>query len=153
MRLAAAVAAFLAIGVALPAGADEGMWTFSHFPSDKVETTYGYRPDQAWLDRLRLATLRMPGHCSASIVSPRGLVLTNRHCIASCLEHLSKSKPEIIEAGFYAATLADEASCPGLTIDQTLAFADVTERLSKADSPAERARIVKDCENGERDIR
>ena len=152
MRLAAA-AAVLAMFMALPADADEGMWTFNHFPSDKVEATYGYRPDQAWLDRLRLTTLRIPGQCSASIVSPRGLVLTNRHCIKSCLESLAKSKPDIVEAGFYAAALADEPACPGLTLDRTLAITDVTDGVSKAEGPAERTRIAKDCAGGEADIR
>jgi len=153
MRLASAAPALLAVLMALPAGADEGMWTFNHFPSDRVETTYGYRLDQAALDRLRLSTLRIPGHCSASIVSPRGLVLTNRHCIADCIDTLAKSKPDVAEVGFYAAHPDDEAACPGLTIDRTLAISDVTESLSNADTAAERARVAKECVAGEADIR
>ena len=38
--------------------ADEGMWLFNAFPKDKVQAKYGFAPDQAWLDHVRLASLR-----------------------------------------------------------------------------------------------
>ena len=28
------------------ASADEGMWLYNHFPSDKVKAKYGWAPDQ-----------------------------------------------------------------------------------------------------------
>ena len=73
MPLRARFAAAVGIAVSLtPAAsyADEGMWLFNHFPADKVEKAYGFKPDQAWLDHVRLSTLRIPGHCTASFVSP-----------------------------------------------------------------------------------
>ena len=83
---------FIAL-VSASALADEGMWTMDNFPADKVEKAYGVTIDQAWLDRARLATVRLtgPGGCTGSIVSPNGLILTNRHCIEDCLaEHTSE---------------------------------------------------------------
>ena len=64
----ALAALLLAVAIA-PGRADEGMWTPNNFPADKVATTYGFRPDQGWLDHVRLASLRLARGCSASFVS------------------------------------------------------------------------------------
>ena len=64
------------------ARADEGMWTFDAFPAAKMRADYGFAPDQAWLDRVRGAAVRLTGGCSASFVSGEGLILTNHHCVA-----------------------------------------------------------------------
>lgn len=43
-----------AVCLALPlsaANADEGMWTFDAFPAAKMQSDYGWAPDQAWLDK------------------------------------------------------------------------------------------------------
>ena len=77
-------AAFLAM-LSLPvsaAHADEGMWTFDAFPAAKMRADYGWAPDQAWLDKVRSAAVRLTGGCSASFVSGDGLILTNHHCVA-----------------------------------------------------------------------
>ena len=51
--------------------ADEGMWTFDNFPLAKVNREYDLHLDQAWLDHLRGAAVRLSSGCSASIVSRR----------------------------------------------------------------------------------
>src|SRR5207247_967190 len=56
------------------------MWTFDNPPLDYFQEAYGFRPDSAWLARARLGALRFATYCSASFVSPHGLVLTNHHC-------------------------------------------------------------------------
>ena len=61
--------------------ADEGMWTFDNFPSAAVKAKYGVNVDQAWLDHVRGAAVRLSVGCSASVVSGEGLVLTNHHCV------------------------------------------------------------------------
>ena len=43
--------------------------------------------DQAWLDRVRLASVRFGG-ASGGLVSPEGLILTNEHVVAGCVENL-----------------------------------------------------------------
>src|SRR5215470_5623361 len=92
--------------------ADEGMWTFNNFPADRVEKAYGFRPDQAWLDHLRLSSLRLARGCSASFVSPTGLVQTNHHCASTCIEQLSTPQRDLLSEGFYAKELKDEVKCP-----------------------------------------
>ena len=78
--------ALIATPLAAPSAAfaDEGMWTFDGFPAARMQKDYGWSPDQVWLDKVRGAAVRLTGGCSASFVSPEGLILTNHHCIVSC---------------------------------------------------------------------
>ena len=85
------------------AQADEGMWTFDAFPAAKMRAEYGWAPDQAWLDKVRAAAVRLTGGCSASFVSDAGLILTNHHCVASCVEQNSTAENNILKTGFTAA--------------------------------------------------
>jgi hypothetical protein len=50
------------------------MWTFDNVPVDKIAKAYGFRPDQRWLDHVRLSSVRLAGGRSAAFVSPNGLV-------------------------------------------------------------------------------
>jgi hypothetical protein len=83
-------------GAAASAFADEGMWTFDNFPKDLVRERYGVRIDDAWLERVRLGTVRLSG-CTGSFVSPTGLILTNHHCVADCLAQNS-TRPALTRA-------------------------------------------------------
>ena len=60
---------------------DEGMWLFSSFPAEKVKATYGFEPSQAWLDHVRLSSVRFHNGVSGSFVSADGLVFTNHHVV------------------------------------------------------------------------
>lgn len=118
---------------AAPAGAEEGMWTYNNFPAAKVKAKYGFEPTQDWLDHLRLASVRIAGGCSASVVSPTGLVMTNHHCARACIENLSGlSKKDYNRDGFLAKTESDEANCPGMELNQLTEISDVTRRVQDA---------------------
>ena len=117
--------------------ADEGMWTFNNFPSAKVGQAYGFAPDQAWLDHIRMASVRIAGGCSASLVSAQGLVMTNHHCARSCIENVSGlTHKDYNRDGFLAKTTADEARCPGMEMNQLVAITDVTQRVQDATKAA-----------------
>ena len=66
------------------------MWTFEYPPADYFTATYGFEADSAWFARARLSALRVPG-CSASLVSDRGLVVTNHHCIRSRVSAVARA--------------------------------------------------------------
>ncbi|QSQ26190.1 S46 family peptidase [Pyxidicoccus parkwayensis] len=117
---------------AAPALADEGMWTYNNFPAAKVKEKYGFEPTQEWLDKVRLSSVRLAGGCSASFVSPDGLVMTNHHCARGCIEQLSTAKKDYIANGFYAKTQAEEKQCPAMEINQLESITDVTDTLGKA---------------------
>ncbi|HWV39807.1 MAG TPA: S46 family peptidase [Vulgatibacter sp.] len=128
-RLSLLAAATLA---ASPALADEGMWTYDNFPSAEVQAKYGFGPDQAWLDHVRLSSVRLANGCSGSFVSPTGLVLTNHHCVHSCVEQLSTAKRDYVQKGFYARTTREERVCPAAEINQLRRIEDVTDRIAQA---------------------
>ena len=125
----------LLASAALPlsiARADEGMWTFDAFPTAKMRADYGWAPDQAWLDRVRLANVRLTGGCSSSFVSGAALIFTNQHCVASCLEDLSTSGNNILANGFTARSRAEEKQCPGQQAEVVTAIRDVTPQVKAA---------------------
>ena len=123
---------FLCIASAQFLHADEGMWTFDNFPSKTVGEKYGFTPSQAWLDHVRLSSLRIAQGCSASFISPSGLVMTNHHCVVECLEQLSTPQHKFEEEGFQAKTSAEEGKCPDFELDQLIEIRDVTKEVQGA---------------------
>lgn len=120
----------LKTGVAL---ADEGMWTYNQFPSAKVGATYGFTPSADWLEQLQLASVRIAGGCSASVVSPDGLVMTNHHCARECIQNLSgMRKKDFNKDGFIAGKRDEEPHCPGMEMNQLTAITDVTQSVQDA---------------------
>src|SRR5216683_3190136 len=121
----------LACVAALPAFADEGMWTFDNFPSTTVKHQYGADITPAWLDDVRLSTTRLT-NCTASFVSPQGLMLTNHHCVESCLAELSSKDKSLVELGFAAADRSAEERCPAQLADVLVGTENVTDTVSNA---------------------
>ncbi len=133
MRTLTAVAALvIAAAMTAPAGADEGMWTYDNFPAAKMRAAYGWAPDAAWLEHARLGSIRLTLGCSASLVSPSGLVMTNHHCARECLSDLADAQHDYIANGFYAAAAADEKKCPAMEANQLVAITDVTHQVEAA---------------------
>jgi hypothetical protein len=109
---------------------DEGMWLYSSFPVEKVKTAYGFEPSQAWLDHVRLSSVRFNNGGSGSFVSANGLVFTNHHVGAKCVEELSKAGTDYMKTGFSAKTTADEAKCPNLELNVLQSMDDVTTKVN-----------------------
>ena len=142
-----------------PAQADEGMWLFNALPSARIEAAYGFVPDTAWLDHLRIASLRFPGG-SGSFVSPDGLAITNHHVARGCIANLSSKEHDYMNDGFVAGSRSDEQTCPGMELSQLLGIERVTARIRGVEKPemtpaeAESARrremaaVEKECSDG-----
>jgi V8-like Glu-specific endopeptidase len=115
-----------------PASADEGMWTYDNFPLAKVNAAYGLQLDQAWLDRVQAASVRLTTGCSASLVSKTGLVLTNHHCVVECVQDLSSAQTDFVKTGFAAATREEEKKCPGMQAEILTSITDLTKDIQAA---------------------
>src|SRR5271155_4486412 len=113
--------------------ANEGMWTFDNFPAAAVKQSFGAEITPSWLDHVRLSTLRLT-NCSASFVSPEGLILTNHHCIEECLAELSSKDKSLLELGYQAPSRRDEQRCPSQHADVLVAQENITEAVRKAES-------------------
>jgi Peptidase S46 len=144
--------------------ADEGMWPYNAFPKGKVKARYGFEPTQAWLDHLRLASVRFPGG-SGSFVSPDGLIFTNHHIGRGCTHNVSTAEHDYMKEGFYAKTREAEPKCPGLEVTTLQDIKDVTKEVDDAAKAgmsdaeagaaqrAEIQKLEKDCTDAEHSIR
>ncbi len=145
----------LALSCRLPCSGDEGIWLFEAFPKQRVAAKYGFQVTDQFLERLRLASLRVGA--SGSFVSPDGLVFTNHHVALDCLQKLSTPENNYVVDGFWAASQADEKPCPDMEANQLVRIQEVTARVTAAVKPgasdaealrdrlAEIARIEKEC--------
>ena len=127
----ALAAALLTLAAASSVRAEEGMWTFDNFPIARANATLGTNIDQAWLDRVRLSSVKFGG-CSAGIVSAEGLVMTNNHCVATCVANLSTQAVNYAETGFAPRSREEELKCPGGTAEILTEITDITERMQAA---------------------
>jgi hypothetical protein len=91
----------------------------------------GWAPDQPWLERVIAGTARLPG-CSASNVSEAGLVLTNHHCVISCVTALSTTEANYINDGFMARAREEELRCPNMQVQVLTSITDVTANIEAA---------------------
>ncbi len=106
------------------------MWTFENPPLAYLEKEYGFKPNQAWLDSVRLASLRFGQGCSASFVSPKGLIMTNHHCVRDDVANVQGAN-DWVKDGFVASSYADEVQVPGLTVQQLVGMRDVTADMNR----------------------
>jgi len=107
------------------------MWTFEYAPMEYFSETYGFDANADWFERARLSVLRVPG-CSASFVSPNGLVVTNHHCVRSRVSAVSREGEGLLDNGFFATDLADERPIPGYFADQLISVNDVSDEILSA---------------------
>ena len=117
---------------AIPTTADEGMWTFDNPPLKQLKDKYNFTPDKAWLDHVRLSSVRLNDGGSGSFVSPHGLLLTNHHVARGQLQKNSTAEHNYIENGFYAATPEQEMKSPDLEINVLMSMENVTARVQEA---------------------
>ena len=125
------VALILAGGAA---HADEGMWMPSQLPQLakqlKAAGFKGNPADLADLTKPPMSAVVSIGGCTASFVSPQGLVVTNHHCALGAIQLNSTAERNLIQDGFIAASMADEPSAgPAARIWVTVGFDPITDRI------------------------
>jgi hypothetical protein len=157
------ISAFAAASLASRLFAGEGMWMPEQVPQLAPELVkMGLKLDPRKISDLTgdpMGAIVSLGGCSASFVSPRGLIVTNHHCVYSYLQFNSTAEKDLTEKGFLAKTTADEiTAAPDARVWVTLSIEDVTtqvlpragEKLSDLVryNRVERRRkeLVRDCE-------
>jgi hypothetical protein len=125
--------------------ADEGVWLPNQFPSEAVQQKYGFRPSTEFLKHLQTSAVRFNNGGTGSFVSSDGLLFTNHHVGADCVQKLSSPGHDLIKDGFSAASRADERRCPDLEVNVLLNTTDVTPKVTDGvtdqTAPAEAARL------------
>ena len=112
--------------------ADDGMWTFDNPPRKQWKERYKFEPTDAWLEHLRLASVRLNDGGSGSFVSPDGLMVTNQHVASGQLQKVSTKDKDYTKDGFYARTNDEELKCPDLECNVLVSYEDVTARVHSA---------------------
>ena len=103
-----------------PLAADEGMWMPQQIPdlAPKLEAM-GFEGDPAAFADLTgqpMGAIVSLGGCTASFVSPEGLIATNHHCVQGSLQYNSTPQRNLLVDGFLAKTREEELwNGPGVT--------------------------------------
>ncbi|MGI4855963.1 MAG: S46 family peptidase [Janthinobacterium lividum] len=162
-RLAILHLATLTAFAGADARADEGMWQPSQLPAlAGTLKQRGLAIDPKTLSDLTaypMDAVVSLGFCTASFVSPEGLVVSNHHCGYGALQYNSTPQKNLINDGFLARTRAEELPAdPTQRVYVTEQISDVTATISRQLTPGmdgyarfmaiDRARkqLVRDCE-------
>ena len=128
------------LGAATAAFADEGQWQPHQLPQLSSELKrIGITMPAAKLADLSkhpMSAMVSLGGCSASFVSPDGLVVTNHHCAYGAIQRNSTPEQNYIVNGFLARTRAEELpGGPSTLIYVTEKVENVTKRVLDGLSP------------------
>ncbi|MCX7639048.1 MAG: S46 family peptidase [Pyrinomonadaceae bacterium] len=112
---------------------DEGM-----FPPDKIERLdlkkkgLKIKPSEIYNPAgggLSEAVVRLSIGCTGEFVSPKGLILTNHHCVFDALVSASSAEKNYGKDGFKANSMAEEIPAKGYSVFVTTRVEDVTARV------------------------
>ena len=152
------------LGLAQAASAAEGMWVPQQLPQIAGPLKQaGLKLDPQQLADLTgnpMGAVVALGGCTASFVSPQGLVATNHHCAYGAIQLNSTAENNLIKDGFSAASFKDELSAgPNARIYVLDDITDVTAQAKAAiaaagNDPLKRTealetlekKLVADCE-------
>ncbi|MGB5246047.1 MAG: S46 family peptidase [Woeseia sp.] len=166
LRRASVALVSITMGLSLTsAQAVEGMWTPDQLPEiERDMRRLGMKISAAQLSSLTgfpMGAVISLGGCTASFVSPQGLVVTNHHCARGSVQFNSTEEKNYLKDGFLAAARGDELpAAPGTRVYVTTADTDVTAKvldgISELRSPRDAyqaiedrtKQLIADCEAG-----
>jgi len=115
--------------------ADEGQWQPHQLPQLQLQlSARGIvipATDLADLSKYPMNAIVSLGYCSASFVSPKGLVVTNHHCAYGAIQQNASAENNLIVNGFLAKSQAEELPAgPSERLYVTELVEDVTAKVS-----------------------
>jgi hypothetical protein len=115
--------------------ADEGMWMPQQIPQLAARLkALGFTGDPAAFADLTgqpMGAIVSLGGCTASFVSPDGLIVTNHHCVAGGLQFNSTPAKNLLKDGYLAKTREEELpNGPGSRVFVTTSVTDVTSAIT-----------------------
>ncbi len=124
--------------------ADEGMWLLSRLKQQNIDEMQAmgfrltaediYSVDQPGIKDaiVGLGTKGRPFRhfCTAEIVSPQGLLITNHHCGFSAIQEHSSVEHDYLSDGFWAYKMEDELTNPDMTASILERMEDVSDRVN-----------------------
>ncbi len=134
----AIVLTFVLLSVGLQA--NEGMWMPQQIPALAAKLrALGFVGDPksfADLTGQPMGAIVSLGGCTASFVSPDGLIVTNHHCVTGGLQFNSTPERNLLRDGYLAKTREDELSNgPGSRVFVTTSVVDVTTAITGGMAP------------------
>jgi len=153
------------LAVPMIAVADDGMWMPQQVPAlanDLKKLGLQIEPNVfSDLTAFPMGAIVSLGGCSASFVSPEGLVATNHHCVYGSLQYNSTKENDLVKNGFLAKDKSQEIEAsPGGRMFVTQNIEDVTKQIlapfPAKTTDADRARtvtrrrrqMIEECEKG-----
>jgi hypothetical protein len=121
--------------VTSPLAAEEGMWMPQQIPdlAQKLKAM-GFQGDPAAFADLTgqpMGAIVSLGGCTASFVSPEGLIATNHHCVQGSLQFNSTPQENLLVDGYLAKTREEELSNgPGSRVFVTVSVEEVTDAIT-----------------------
>ncbi|KAA1157338.1 S46 family peptidase [Pseudoalteromonas fuliginea] len=134
--LVATLAATFSLSLSSSAIADEGMWQPHQLPElESILKAKGLEIDVESISKLTefpMNAVISLGGCTASFVSPKGLVVTNHHCVYGSVQYNSTPENNILENGFLAKSPAEDLpAAPGSRVYVTETVTNVTDKVNK----------------------
>lgn len=157
MKKILAIALVLVFGSQLhtPLKADEGMWLPMFIKrlnyEDMKKLGLQLTPEEIYSvnnSSLKDAVVMLSGgSCTAEMISPNGLMLTNHHCAYGAIQQNSSPENDYLTDGFWAKNYGEELRAKGTTASFLVRMEDVSEEINSAlegvESEAERNQIIR----------
>lgn len=75
------------------------------------------------------AVVQFDGGCTAEVISPKGLILTNHHCGYGEIQSHSTVENDLLTNGFWAKNMSGELPNPGVTVDFITDIKEVSSQI------------------------
>ncbi|NJO90894.1 MAG: S46 family peptidase, partial [Chloroflexia bacterium] len=117
--------------------ADEGMWFLAFINKNyKQMKAMGFKLKPQDIYDINHSSMKDAvvtldgGSCTAELISPKGLLLTNHHCGYGEIQAHSTVEHDYLTNGFWAKSMDEELPNPGKTVTFLVRMEDVSDRVN-----------------------